>query len=207
MKKREFLDLLRYYLRSYPYNMLNDIISDYEEHFQAGIENGKTEEQICAELGSPKDISDEFLNSHIPPKPDYGTNTCHSSVPPKKKLSLPILILIIIGVIICAPLLLGIITTTLVSVSAIIVSLFGIILAFGFSGIVSIIAAFVPIEGFGINGYIPCAPTSVFLGIFLISLAALLGCITFLLMRICAKGIKSLYLSIRWNLLKRRNIK
>ena len=42
MKKREFLDLLRYYLRSYPYNMLNDIISDYEEHFQAGIENGKT---------------------------------------------------------------------------------------------------------------------------------------------------------------------
>ena len=34
MNKREFLDLLRYYLRSYPANIINDMVADYEEHFR-----------------------------------------------------------------------------------------------------------------------------------------------------------------------------
>lgn len=62
MNKRDYLDLLRYYLRDLPGVMVNDIIYDYEEHFNAGIENGKTEEQISEELGSPDDIAKEYLN-------------------------------------------------------------------------------------------------------------------------------------------------
>lgn len=62
MNKRDYLDLLRYYLRDLPDVMVNDIIYDYEEHFNAGIENGKTEEQISEELGSPDDIAKEYLN-------------------------------------------------------------------------------------------------------------------------------------------------
>ncbi len=62
MNKRDYLDLLRYYLRDLPGVVVNDIIYDYEEHFNAGIENGKTEEQISEELGSPDDIAKEYLN-------------------------------------------------------------------------------------------------------------------------------------------------
>jgi hypothetical protein len=38
-----------------------DIMYDYEEHFMIGKENGKTEEEICLELGSPKEIANNYL--------------------------------------------------------------------------------------------------------------------------------------------------
>lgn len=63
MKKQEFLDLLRHYLRSLPITVVEDIIADYEEHFELGYEKGKTEEQICTELGSPRDIADDYLRN------------------------------------------------------------------------------------------------------------------------------------------------
>lgn len=63
MKKQEFLDLLRHYLRSLPTMVVEDIIADYEEHFELGYEKSKTEEQICTELGSPRDIADDYLRN------------------------------------------------------------------------------------------------------------------------------------------------
>ncbi|MDO4792907.1 MAG: DUF1700 domain-containing protein [Filifactor alocis] len=63
MKKQEFLDLLRHYLRSLPTTVVEDIIADYEEHFEFGYEKNKTEEQICTELGSPRDIADDYLKN------------------------------------------------------------------------------------------------------------------------------------------------
>ena len=39
-----------------------DIISDYEEHFRVGLENGKTESEIAASLGSPYDVANQFLD-------------------------------------------------------------------------------------------------------------------------------------------------
>lgn len=65
MNKRDYLDLLRYYLRDLPPVVVDDIVYDYEEHFSAGIENGKTEEQIADELGSPDDIAKEYLGSDV----------------------------------------------------------------------------------------------------------------------------------------------
>jgi hypothetical protein len=41
-----------------------DILYDYEEHFMIGKENGKTEEEICLELGSPKEIANNYLLNH-----------------------------------------------------------------------------------------------------------------------------------------------
>lgn len=63
MKKQEFLDLLRHYLRSLPPVVIEDIVQDYEEHFLVGSEKGKSEEQICVELGSPRDIADDYLRN------------------------------------------------------------------------------------------------------------------------------------------------
>lgn len=62
MKKREFLDLLRFYLRDMPKTVTDDIISDYEEHFAIATEKGKSEEDICKELGSPEAIAKEYIS-------------------------------------------------------------------------------------------------------------------------------------------------
>lgn len=42
-----------------------DILYDYEEHFMVGKENGKTEEEICLELGNPKEIANNYILNHI----------------------------------------------------------------------------------------------------------------------------------------------
>lgn len=62
MNKKNFMDLLNYYLQDLPQTVQKDILLDYEGHFAEGIKNGKTEEQIAEELGSPEDIAREFLN-------------------------------------------------------------------------------------------------------------------------------------------------
>lgn len=60
MNKDEYLDLLQLYLKDLSYDEVQDILSDYEEHFQIGISKGKSEEEISKELGSPKDIANNF---------------------------------------------------------------------------------------------------------------------------------------------------
>ncbi|KRG14904.1 HAAS signaling domain-containing protein [Lederbergia galactosidilytica] len=61
MNKREFLLELERYLRSLSTVEKNDILQDYEEHFTFGIEEGKSEEEISAALGSPKQLAREIL--------------------------------------------------------------------------------------------------------------------------------------------------
>lgn len=45
------------YLQGLPISELEDIISDYEEHFNIGISKGKSEEEISKELGDPKEVA------------------------------------------------------------------------------------------------------------------------------------------------------
>lgn len=61
MRQIEFLYELKRELRTLPEDLVLDLLTDYEEHFQHGKENGKTEETICEELGSPKDVAEEYL--------------------------------------------------------------------------------------------------------------------------------------------------
>ena len=37
-----------------------DILLDYEEHFNSGLSEGKTEEEIVSELGTPEEVAAEF---------------------------------------------------------------------------------------------------------------------------------------------------
>ncbi len=60
MNKLEYLSALKEALRDTDKDMMNEIISDYEEHFQVGMENGKSEEQICEELGKIEDLVQEI---------------------------------------------------------------------------------------------------------------------------------------------------
>lgn len=70
MTKQEFLQHLKVHLQPLPAAEREDILADFEEHFQAGAESGKTEEQICAELGNPYTCALQYLRS----VPNYGSN-------------------------------------------------------------------------------------------------------------------------------------
>ena len=54
------MDKLREKLAGFDEDIRNEIFTDYEEHFTMGAANGKTEEQICEELGSIDELVDEL---------------------------------------------------------------------------------------------------------------------------------------------------
>jgi len=60
MKREEYMGALQSALAGFDEELVQEIISDYEERFRVGMEKGKTEEQVIAELGSIKDLVDEL---------------------------------------------------------------------------------------------------------------------------------------------------
>lgn len=65
MTKEQYLDLLRYYFRQAKAEDLQEIISDYEEHFRSGYEQNLTDEDIIHALGEPKQIYEAYLSEGI----------------------------------------------------------------------------------------------------------------------------------------------
>lgn len=64
MKKNEFFAQLRTAFAGMDEELIMDILSDYENHFKEGMENGKSEEEICEELGNVEEISQAFLDEN-----------------------------------------------------------------------------------------------------------------------------------------------
>ena len=60
MTREEFMDLLRYYFRNINQTQVNEILADYESHFEEGKAAGLSEEEIARELGSPKEIFEMY---------------------------------------------------------------------------------------------------------------------------------------------------
>jgi hypothetical protein len=65
MTKTEFLQQLDNCLYSLPFADRQEIIQDFEEHFAAGLEQGKTEEQICSELGNPQSCAAPYITASV----------------------------------------------------------------------------------------------------------------------------------------------
>ncbi len=62
MRKEDFLEILKDYLKnSFSQEEIMDIVRDYEEYFIDGEIEGKTEMDIIASLGSPKEIAKELV--------------------------------------------------------------------------------------------------------------------------------------------------
>ena len=59
--ENEFLQQLNASLKRLSDKERADILKDYEEHFTFGLEEGKSEEEIAASLGSPAQIAKELL--------------------------------------------------------------------------------------------------------------------------------------------------
>jgi uncharacterized membrane protein len=67
--KSEFINILTNGLIQMPKEQRDDIISQYEEHFDIGISSGKSEHEIIQELGSPYEIVEKYNgNSHNNPQ-------------------------------------------------------------------------------------------------------------------------------------------
>ncbi len=64
MNKKQFLSNLESSLKKLPSNERQDILQDFEEHFTIGLQEGKTEEQIAEQLGSPHQIAKDMAAAY-----------------------------------------------------------------------------------------------------------------------------------------------
>lgn len=60
MNKTQFMNALENSLSSFSTQDKNEIIYDYEEHFSVAIESGKSEDEVCRELGDPDTIAKQY---------------------------------------------------------------------------------------------------------------------------------------------------
>lgn len=60
MNKTEYLTKLTNELGHMPYGDVKDIIQSIEEHFDEGISEGRSEDEIAESLGDPKELAMEF---------------------------------------------------------------------------------------------------------------------------------------------------
>ena len=66
MNKLQYLENLEKSLKSLPKEETNDIINDFKEYFEVGIERGRSEEEISLSLGNPKMLARQIrLESYI----------------------------------------------------------------------------------------------------------------------------------------------
>ena len=61
MKKIDFLNELYSYLSPLPKNERTEILEDFRAHFREAEATGKSEEQICQELGTPFECAKQYV--------------------------------------------------------------------------------------------------------------------------------------------------
>jgi uncharacterized membrane protein len=61
MVKNEFLDKLEYLLSRVPEQDRKEMLYDYQEHFEIGLANGRSQAELIAELGDPHVIARDLL--------------------------------------------------------------------------------------------------------------------------------------------------
>lgn len=231
MKRKEFLDLLRFYLSSLPKVVIDDIVSDYYEHFDIGMKEGKTEEEISNSLGSPQDIANEYLenevNNIISPNKKENINNENETKnyhkeknkandsEKKKKTNVFVIILAVLGGLTLLPFLGGVGAGILGLVIGILALIFGLIIsvfAVGVSLLVTAIAlplsfvialpSFISFPSF-IYGI--SMPTRMLfsLALFFISILVIMAGIG--IIKLIFKLIKNTFISIKWKINRRKN--
>lgn len=113
MTRHEYLDALCMHLSGLSQKEKQEILLDFQEHFSAGLAQGKTEDEISNDLGSPEFAAQQYLgeekgtgaappvapqpphfgNAPIPPTPN---RPAHLQGNPDKTLYTVLLVLILI---------------------------------------------------------------------------------------------------------------
>lgn len=65
MTQDEYMELLRYYFRRVPDEEKQEILADYEDYFWDGRRDGKTDDDISRELGSPREVYESFRGEGV----------------------------------------------------------------------------------------------------------------------------------------------
>ena len=65
MNKAEYMEALRERLQYYNKALETEILEDYEQHFAEGLAEGRSEEEIIAELGNIEDMLQEFSQEDL----------------------------------------------------------------------------------------------------------------------------------------------
>lgn len=60
MTRNEFIKRLKAGLKGMPQDEIDDMVADYEEHFDAGLAEGRSEEEVAAALGNPSRLAREL---------------------------------------------------------------------------------------------------------------------------------------------------
>lgn len=97
MNKKEYLELLKISLQHLSLDELNDILSDYEEHFEIGISKGKSEEEISEELGHPKEVASNYKTAF---RSSFDNNSFNVSINDDTRKALIILLLVFFNLVI-----------------------------------------------------------------------------------------------------------
>ena len=75
MTRNEFFEELRREIKNVPADALEEILGDLNEHFDAGLADGLTENEICKNLGQPgsiaAEIMEEFRKSNMESHQDH----------------------------------------------------------------------------------------------------------------------------------------
>ncbi|HNX16511.1 MAG TPA: DUF1700 domain-containing protein [Bacilli bacterium] len=169
MTKNEFFEKLRLEIRNLPYDEVEKTITYYEEMISDRMEDGATEEEAVASLGTPEAIAR-----------DLQANQPFSTIIKKKvegykskrnpENTALLIVLLIVSFPIWFPILMsaiGVIIGFFAAIGAIIVALWAVSVSFGIAGVGMIVASFF---GFA-SVYIPTGFFSIGGGIALIGLS------------------------------------
>lgn len=165
MNRVEFINTLKIELGNLPPSEVEDILYDYEEHFEVGLSKGKTEEEIARELGNPRSIAKSY-------KVNYKINNAENN-PSTKNLFSAILAAVSLGffnlVFVLGPFL---------GLVGLLIGIYAIGFAFSVSGIGLFIGPLLePLFPRYINiGLHPLTSISFGIGLFALGLLILIGC-------------------------------
>ncbi len=82
MNRKEYITALRAQLRRLPSDDVEEIVKEFETHFEMGLADGKSESEIAAKLGSPEEVSQIYLSDAIPAFDVSGAqNVCAPQMP------------------------------------------------------------------------------------------------------------------------------
>lgn len=82
MNRNEYIASLRTQLKALPSSDVEDIVKEFETHFEIGISEGKSESDIAAKLGSPSEVAQIYLSDTVPAFDMQGAGATASAVTP-----------------------------------------------------------------------------------------------------------------------------
>ena len=141
MTKAEFLNSLRENLSAFPENEINDYIEYYSEMIDDRIDDGLSEEEAVADIGTPQEVTDRIIKECSIPK------LIKTKLRSKHKLSTWEIVLIAVG----SPIWISLLAAVFAVLISIVASVFAVIISLYASSVSVGASTFAGIAGFVTN--------------------------------------------------------